>query len=120
MYALYGDRTATRPTGYAVAYRQLHRIDVVGGLVPYAAENSLIELASPLTDETFFISARGSLERRPGMPKDLKAGRRRAERRLVAAADTLSEQDLPALRTVLQGQPGTGVPYGTGAHQQAA
>lgn len=109
IYAHYGSLRASRPAGYAVAFREMERVDVIGGCVPYAADASApVVLVSTLTDETFYINARGSLERRPGKPKHMGKGRRCADRRIRAAAATMGDQVHPNTFLAPWGRPDVG------------
>lgn len=79
-------------------------VDIVDRVVPYAAnDDAPIVLVSTKGDEFFAIDTRGSLVRVAGKPKRLGDGRKRAMRRIKAAAATMRDDLLPGNRRMLWG-----------------
>jgi len=92
---------AREPAGFTIAIREMLTVDIVTGLVPFAAnDDAPVVLVSTRKNELFRIDARGSLVRVQGKPKSLGNGRKLALRRLKAAAATMRDDLLPGNRHV--------------------
>lgn len=96
IYSGWSSITTKEPTGFTIAYREMLTVDIVDRVVPYAAnDDAPIVLVSTRGDEFFAVDVRGSLVRVPGKPKGLGEGRKRAMRRIKAAAATMRDDLLP-------------------------
>lgn len=89
---------AKDPTSLTVVFREMLTVDVIDGVVPWAAnDESPIVLLSTRSDEFFAIDRRGSLVRVAGKPKGIGKGRKLAMKRIKSAAsgmgDTLLENN---------------------------
>ncbi len=84
---------AKDPTGFTVAYRTMHSVDIVERLVPFAAnDDAPLILVSTRSDEFFAIDQRGSLVRVTGKPTDIGKGRKLAMKRIKATAANLGSE----------------------------
>ncbi len=104
IYSGWSSVRAKEPTGFTIAYREMLSVDIVDRVVPYAAnDDAPVVLVSTRGDEFFAIDPRGSLVRVDGKPKRLGEGRKRAMRRIKAAAATMRDDLLPGNRRMLWG-----------------
>ena len=96
IYSGWSSVRAKEPAGFTIAYREMLTVDIVDRVVPYAAnDDAPIVLVSTRGDEFFAIDGRGSLVRVPSKPKGIGEGRKRAMRRIKAAAATMRDDLLP-------------------------
>ena len=104
IYSGWSSATATVPSCFTIAYRELLTVDIIDRAFPYAAnDRSPVVLVSTCGDEHFAIDARGTLVRVPGKPKSLGAGRRLAMKRIKAAARSKGDELLATNRPVRWG-----------------
>lgn len=90
VYGSWANTKAREMTGLSVAYREMLTVDIVDGLVPWAANDTdPILLVSTRGDEMFGIDQRGTLTRMYRKPSAIGAGRKLAKKRIRAAAAQL-------------------------------
>lgn len=94
VYVAWGDPADSKPVDYAVAFREPNFVDWIDRCFFWSAdETSPIVIVSSRRDEHFARSARGLLERRPGIPaKNMTKGKKLAMRRILSAAAAMSDQ----------------------------
>ena len=106
VYGAWKNTKAREMEGLSVVYRQLLTVDIVEGLVPWAANDTApLLLVSTRRDEMFGIDHRGTLTRMHPKPRAIGAGRKLAEKRIRAAAAQMGDALLPNNRHVPWGDP---------------
>lgn len=92
VYTGWASMRASTPLGFTIVYRELLTVDVIGRVVPYAAnDDAPIVFVSTHADEVFAVDRRGSLVRLPGRPKNIGKGHRLAMKRIRATAATIGD-----------------------------
>lgn len=95
---------AARPAGFAIVFRELLTVDIVNGVVPYAAnDDDPIVFVNVRGHEVFAVDGRGSLRRFSGHPDNIGRGRQRAMKRIRATAAKLGDELLAHNRFVPTG-----------------
>lgn len=101
IYSGWTTAKAREPIDFTIAIRELLTVDIVTGLVPFAANDEApIVLISIRGNDVFKIDSRGSLVRVHGKPASMGKGRKLALRRIRAAAATMRDDLLPGNRHV--------------------
>ena len=104
IYSSWSTIKSTKPSGFTIAYREMLTVDIVDGLVPFAANDEApIVLVSTRTDEFFAVDHRGSLVRLPGKPKNIGKGRKLALQRIKKVAAGMGDALLENNRWVAPG-----------------
>lgn len=104
IYSSWASSKSTKPIGFTVAFREMLTVDIIEGLVPFAANDEApIVLVSTRGDEFFAVDRRGSLIRMPGKPKNIGNGRKLALQRIKKVAATMSDALLENNRWVAAG-----------------
>lgn len=106
IYSQWRDVRSKDPAAFTIVYRQLHAVDIVDRVIPWAANDTApVVFLSTRTDETYAIDARGSLTRIFGRPAKIAAGRKLAMKRIKAAATTKGDELLANNTFLKPGQP---------------
>lgn len=106
IYSQWSDLESKDPAAFTVVYRQLHTVDVVDDVIPWAADTAAPMLfLSSRAEESYAIDARGSLTRLYGRPAKIAAGRKLAMKRLKAAAAAKGDKLLTNNAFLKPGQP---------------
>ena len=87
IYSQWRDLKAADPAAFTIVYRQLHAVDIVDQVIPWAANDTApLVFLSKRAEETYAIDARGSLTRIFGRPAKIASGRKLAMKRIKTAA----------------------------------
>lgn len=106
VYSQWADIRSKGPAAFTIVYRQLHAVDIVDRVIPWAASDvAPLVFLSTRAEETYAIDARGSLTRIYGKPAKIAAGRKLAMKRLKAAAAAKGDELLANNTFLKPGQP---------------
>lgn len=95
VYCGWANTTASMPVSFTIVYREMLAVDIIEGVVPFAAnDDAPIIFVNTRADEHFAVDRRGSLVRVPGRPKTIGKGRKLAMKRIRATAAQLSNEML--------------------------
>lgn len=106
IYSQWRDLKAADPAAFTIVYRQLHGVDIVDRVIPWAANDTApIVFLSTRAEETYAVDARGSLTRIYGKPAKIPAGRKLAMKRIKTAAAAKGDELLANNAFLKPGQP---------------